>query len=401
MWIMERNGWTLGAAAKVAALLAALAGAAGTAYAQDQVSGELVSLGKKTGIGARAMSLGEAFTAVADDYSALYYNAAGMTQLTKSEIGVNVGYGMAQNISSFQGGQGTERSLEATRLNAFNMVLTDGGHWALGAGYYVPVSFDDPLNYTARGRDYVYDAQGQMDHYRLGLAYKVSEQASLGIAASAIAGKEQLEIQDVVTARYLEEYTGFNLEPSFLFHLSDMFSVGGSAVIAERLELTDTYQERGGQPVESLYDIHHPFQTRLGLSFQSGLTQISADWHGDFWSSYTYSSAGAAFEAHDVHYPNKHSFSIGLEQYLSERGPALRAGYTWENHDDRMPQPEDTEPFRLSAGMGFIPARNVVMDLAYQYGGSSALQNSTPGGPRDLNIKQVNQQVMASLRYRW
>src|SRR4051812_23363290 len=99
----------------VAAALLALA--AGTAGAQQQVQGELVSLGRKTGVGARAVGLGEAFTAVADDYSALYYNAAGMTQLTKSEIGASLGYGFSQNVSSFQGGIGREASLEATRLN--------------------------------------------------------------------------------------------------------------------------------------------------------------------------------------------------------------------------------------------------------------------------------------------
>jgi hypothetical protein len=62
------------------AIRAALAMAAAISTARADVDGELVSLGKKTGVGARAISLGEAFTAVADDYSALYYNAAGMTR---------------------------------------------------------------------------------------------------------------------------------------------------------------------------------------------------------------------------------------------------------------------------------------------------------------------------------
>src|SRR5438445_6019089 len=96
-----------------AALLALAAGAAAAeaAGAQSQVQGELGSLGRKTGVGARAIGMGEAFTAVADDYSALYYNAAGMTQLTRSEVGASLGYGFAQNIASFQGGLGREASL--------------------------------------------------------------------------------------------------------------------------------------------------------------------------------------------------------------------------------------------------------------------------------------------------
>ena len=390
-----------GAALAMAAALS-MAEAKGFGSAGAEPNGELVSLGKKTGVGARAISLGEAFTAVADDYSALYYNAAGMTQLSRSEVAANLSYGFFQNEAIFDGGAPSPSSLETTKLNALALVLTDGGRWALGLGYYVPVSFDDPLYYRgAGGTPYAYAAEGQMDHYRLGLAYMISEQVSLGLAASAVSGREQLEIRDGHTVRFLEEYTGYNLEPSFLIHLSDMFSLGGSAVAMEQLQLEDTYQEKGGSPLESQYDIHHPFQAKLGLAFQSGLSQVSFDWHGDFWSSYSYSSAGEAFVRHDVHYPNKHTFNIGLEQHLNKRGPALRLGYTWENQDDERPQPNQRDPFRVGAGIGFMPSRKVGLDFAYQYGSGRSIQNSRPGGPEDLSIQSEDHQVMASLRLRW
>lgn len=394
---MENRKW-IGAGLALAAALGALA----TGSARAEVTGELVSLGKKTGVGARALAMGEAFTAVADDYSALYYNAAGMTQLSRSELGLNLSYGLYQNSAGIDGALSNRRSLESTKLNALSMVLTDGGRWALGLGYYVPVTFDDPLFFVDKdGREYAYDAEGQMDHYRIGLAYMMSEQLSLGLAASAVGGREQLQIEDGATVRYLEEYTGFNLEPSFLAHLSDMFSIGGSAVVMEQLELEDTYQERGSGPIESSYDIHHPFQAKMGLAFQSGLTQVSFDWHGDFWSSYSYRSAGDAFVRHDVYYPNKHTFNLGLEQHLQKRGPALRLGYTWENQDDERPQPNQRDPYRISAGLGFSPSRKVGLDFGYQFGGSRTLQNSTPGGPEDLRIESEDHQVMASLRLKW
>jgi long-subunit fatty acid transport protein len=373
-----------------------------SSLAQDgNVTGELVSLGKKTGVGARAMGMGEAFTAVADDYTSLYYNPAGMTQLARSELGMNLSYGMNENQASFEGNGPGVRTLEATKLDNLSLILTDGGRWALGLGYYSPVSFNDPLNYSARGNNYVYDATGQMDHYRMGLAYRFSEAVSLGLAVGAISGQEQVEIQDGTTVRYLEEYTGYNVEPSFLFHHSDFFSVGGSAVVMEKLELVDTYQEKGGQPLESYYDIQHPFQAKLGFAIQSGLTQISADWHGDFWSSYRYASAGDAFLSHDVAYPNRHTVNIGLEQHVSKQGPILRAGYAWENQDGVRPQPDTRDPYHVSVGMGFMPSRSVGLDLAYQYGASTLFQNSLAGGPQDLRITGEQQQVMASLRYRW
>ena len=397
-----RNGRNRSSAALAAlATIGALMLGAVPDNAEAQVAPELVSLGKKTGVGARAISLGEAFTAVADDYSALYYNAAGMTQLTRSEVAVNLSYNMFQNKVSFDNGTPNKRTLESTRLNALTLILTDGGRWALGIGYYSPVSFDDPLYFQARGGQYIYNASGRMDHYRMAIGYMVNEEVRLGLAASAVGGQEELEIQDGTTVRYLEEYTGYNLEPSFLIHISPQFSVGGSAVVMEQLELVDTYQQKGGSPKESVYDIYHPFQAKLGIAFQSGLTQISADWHGDFWSGYTYRSVGEAFAQHDMNYPNKHTFNIGLEQHLNKRGPALRLGYTWENQDDQRPQPNQSDPYRVSAGVGFMPSKRVGLDFAYQYGGGHTVQNSVPDGPQDLRIDAEDHQVMAALRYRW
>jgi opacity protein-like surface antigen len=139
----------------------------------------------------------------------------------------------------------------------------------------------------------------------------------------------------------------------------------------------------------------------LGIAFQSGLTQVSADWHGDFWSSYAYRSAGAALFNRDLNYPNKHTFNLGLEQHLDWHGPVLRLGYTWENRDDARPQPDQRNPYRLSAGIGFMPSKRVGLDFAYQYAGSRTVQNSLPGGPQDLRIDGEDHQVMAALRYRW
>ena len=40
----------------------------------------------KIGVGGRAASMGEAFVAVANDASALYWNPAGITQLEKNQV---------------------------------------------------------------------------------------------------------------------------------------------------------------------------------------------------------------------------------------------------------------------------------------------------------------------------
>ncbi len=362
---------------------------------------ELVALGTKTGVGARALSLGEAFTAVADDYSALHYNAAGMTQLRKSEFALNLGYGFMENRTTVMGGQGQSRSAETTRLNALTLVLNDGHRWAFGLGYHAPVSFDDPLGYVAHGREYAYLAAGHLDQYRIGIAYKASQVMSLGLAVSAMGGTEQLQIEDGDVQRYLEEYRGFNLEPSLLLHLSEQVRLGASAVVVERLSLIDTWQREGGAPVETRYDIRHPFQTRLGMAFQSGLTQISFDWHGDFWSSNSYTLVGAAFDQGVFEYPNLHTFAIGLEQRLANFGPVLRGGAQWQVSDATAPEPQSGNPWRANVGLGFCPSKGLLLDIAYQMRGSNAWQSTLGDTQKDLNIDGQAHQVMGSMRYQF
>jgi long-subunit fatty acid transport protein len=360
---------------------------------------ELVALGTKVGVGARALSLGEAFTGVANDYSALHYNAAGMSQLTKSEVSLNLSYGFLENRTSVTGGSGAIRSLESTRLNALTLILTDGGRWSVGVGYSSPISFDDPLAYVAHNREYAYTANGHLDQYRLGVAYKASDVVRLGLAVSALNGQEQLEIQDGTTERYLEEYRGFNLEPSLLLRLSEFVNLGASAVVVEQLALVDTWQQQGGRPVETLYDISHPFQTKLGMAFHRDLTQISFDWHGDYWSSNSYTLVGAAFNEGHFEYPNLHTFALGLEQELVKCGPVLRGGVQWQTSDAFVPQTQTRNPWRINLGFGFRPAKDLSLDIAYQMRGNEAWQSTLGDGSNDLYIDGKGHQVMGSMRF--
>lgn len=363
---------------------------------------ELVSRGQNTGVGARALSMGEAFTGVADDYSALYYNPAGLTQLRKSELGINLDYSMRINNASLGGAAGSRRAVEATQINAVSLILTQGNGWAFGMGYYSPTTFNDPVQYFSNGQEYAYEAFGGMDHYRLALAFAPSKIASIGFAASALTGREQLEVRDGITTRYLEEYAGFNLEPSFLLSFGKALTLGGAVVISERLALRDTYQEEGYEPVETLYEIRHPFQTRLGLGFQVGWTQLSADWHANFWRGYGYAEEGNAFFQNEASYANRHKFAMGIEQHLTSRGPILRAGVSWEADDARaMETAWQERPKSVHLGFGLPASKHLMIDVGYHYKTATTVQPSTLGGASDLSIAESGQHVMGSLRLRW
>ena len=241
-----------------------------------------------------------------------------------------------------------------------------------------------------------------MDHYRLAFAYAPSSIASVGIAFTVLNGQEQLQIQDGTTVRYLEEYGGFNLEPSFLLQVSKSLTLGGSAVVTERLELHDTYQELGKAPIETEYSIKNPFQMRLGLAYQMGWTQLSLDWHGLFWNSYSYAETGSDFYQNEPGYSNQHIFAFGIEQYLMRRGPVVRAGLSWQTESPNLMGPAWIQrPRSLNLGLGFPVSKHLGLDVGYQYSKKSYVQPSQANGPADLTITETGQQVTGSLRFRW
>ena len=363
---------------------------------------ELVSRGQNTEVGARALSLGGGFTGIADDYSALYYNPAGMTQLQHSELGLNLDYSLRTNSAAPANGAAGLRSMDGVQLSNFSLVLTQGEGWAFGLGYYSPVSYNDPLLYSANGRTYSYYDAGSMDHYRLAFAFAPSSIASIGFAATFLNGRDQLEIKDNGTVRYLEEYGGVNFEPSFMLQLFKGATLGGSAVVVEHLELHDTYQEQGGAPVETDYSIRNPVQLRLGLGYLFGLTQLALDWHGVFWNDYAYAPSGTDFYQNDPSYSNRNTFSIGIEQHLAHRGPVLHGGLSWEAENPNPLEPVwISHPKTASVGFGLPISKNLILDAGYQYRYASYVQPSLANGPADLTVAEKRHQVMGSLRFRW
>ena len=76
----------------VPAAILSLALFAGAAAAQGVGSQRVGTSGGnflKIGIGARAVGMGEAFVAVANDPSAIYWNSAGVASLIRSELAVS------------------------------------------------------------------------------------------------------------------------------------------------------------------------------------------------------------------------------------------------------------------------------------------------------------------------
>ena len=58
-------------------------------------------LGEELGVGSRAMGMGGAYVGIADDYSALYWNPAGLGQIRRMEVNVGFSHNKLVNSATF------------------------------------------------------------------------------------------------------------------------------------------------------------------------------------------------------------------------------------------------------------------------------------------------------------
>src|SRR5512140_1286684 len=89
----------------------------GTSVSVAQVPEDALRLSmSNVGVGTRSFGMGDAYTGIANDFSAIYWNPAGLAQLTKGELSFGLSYQDVNNKSTFFGTE-TPFSQSATTVN--------------------------------------------------------------------------------------------------------------------------------------------------------------------------------------------------------------------------------------------------------------------------------------------
>ena len=109
----------------------------GSAFSQNQAAAELLFLGHEIGVGARAIGMGGAYVGVADDYSAVYWNPAGLGTLRRMEFNIGFSHNVVENELTFLGND-IQGEKTFTRLNSLGYVFpvpTYRGSLVFGVGF--------------------------------------------------------------------------------------------------------------------------------------------------------------------------------------------------------------------------------------------------------------------------
>ncbi|HNS72846.1 MAG TPA: hypothetical protein PKI81_05535 [bacterium] len=166
------------------------------AYAQSNVLTEdFFHMGNDLGVGARAVGMGGAYTGISDDYTAMYWNPAGLGQMKRREFNIGFSQNSVKADALFLG-TSSETTDSFTRLNSIGLVFpvpTARGSLVFGVGYDKGRDYDNMIDVGALTVDSLYQTnsildEGSRNQFTLSGAIEVSPNLFMGLGINFING---------------------------------------------------------------------------------------------------------------------------------------------------------------------------------------------------------------------
>ncbi|MEN8153186.1 MAG: outer membrane protein transport protein [Acidobacteriota bacterium] len=357
------------------------------------------------GVGTKAISMGGAFIGIADDFSAIFWNPAGLTQMENASISA---------FSSFIMPTGTYTYAPA----GIDMETEKETHPAPALGYFKPVSeklvvglaayaisgagasWDGsklvPFNTYAGYGDftaYTWSSKVAALAFSPVAAYKVSDKLSLGASLNVVYGMLDFE-KEALGGQYTENLTGTGFGATFgaMFKPSEKFSVGFTFKTPIKLTLKGDVDMPGlaavpGMPVSSAAtrEITWPMWAGAGIAFRPNekltisfdvqytnwakLQEIGMEYDQAYWKINMGAGSVEDNSSFHLNWDDAVQYRVGFEYKISDSF-ALRGGY----YSDPSPAPDTTLMILLpqinynavSLGVGY-KTEKIVVDFGLEY----------------------------------
>ena len=403
------------------------------------------------GSGARAIGMGGAFIAVADDATAASWNPAGLTQLRKPEF--SFAYSYFRRREDFRVSDHPEATGSSVVSNDDLNYLSIAYPFKLfqrnmivSLNYQLLYEFNKQLNMFVKDTNSGYSLEQKL-HYRqegklrtLSPAYaiQVTPRLSLGVTfnwwTDNLFWRNGWQTDSVVKGytfssrrsgtefnlHYHERYydfTGFNMNLGFLWHANRMVTIGGVLKTPFTAHVKHKQQNeiiRHYPDLTITKDSHYlreNVRLRMPLSFGFGIAlrfsdtfTMSLDAYHTQWSKFIIDDSSGARRSpitgkftRDSHVAGTTQVRLGAEYLfiLTNTVIPVRGGLFYD------PEPADNHPadfWGITLGTG-ASIKNAVFDIAYQYRqgnnvGKQAL-TSIPGSEADV----FQHLIIASLIY--
>ena len=336
--------------------------------------------------------MGGAFVGLANDFSAVYYNPAGLSQMEAPNLAVFGSFILPKGTYQFDLlGIDTETNSRVYPTGALGYFKPLSDKITVGVLAYMPCGAGADWNgndllLLSDGVPFTWESQVGVMTVAPSISYKMSEQFSVGLSLNMNYG--MLKVSKPGIGQYNEDLSGmaFNATIGAMFKPSDKFSIGVSFKTPYKVKLkgdaTMANIDILGLPNTSEMEREATFPLWLGAGIavkpMDNLT-ITADVHFTNWKKLDKIPAtldnvlwqlvlGNALDL-DLRWEDTVQLRFGLEYMFSEAF-ALRAGF----YTDPGPSPLSTQNFLLPsidynvAALGFsFNTGKINIDFAVEY----------------------------------
>lgn len=341
--------------------------------------------------GARGMGMAGAFTALALDGSALFYNPAGLTQLNGTQI--MVGTTLISPSASFRGVSPSidESSMKSALFTPINLYITHklNDDWSFGFGVNNQYGLGSTWDENWVGKYLAIDTEIQTFYFTGAAAYKFSDKLSLGVTASYVYGNVSI-LKKQALAPFNADATidlsgtagSYAYSVGLLYKPSEMLNLGLDFRSGSSMDFSGTADVTAPSALVSLLPsgdveapLTTPFNATVGIAlFPSNNLKVSADFQYVGWSSYdklevTFVESGVVSTS-IRDYSDGYIARFGAEYALTECLD-LRGGLLYDKNPvkDELVEPTlpDADRLGLNIGLGYKITSNISLDLAYMY----------------------------------
>ena len=437
-------------------LISVLFTATGQLGAQDLPVTPFTS-GQNWEVGAKAMGMGGAFTGIADDYSALYYNPAGLGQVEDIGFFGSFSHIMLKDRATFLGEE-TLEEISFTKLNGLGVTIpvpTYRGGLVFAIGYHrvrdfggalklVDVDATSEYAYTVENDTNIYVGdflvtvggeefqEGHISQTSFGASLEIAPDVFIGGAVNFWSGfkdyscrfseKDLVGVPPIDTLMlpnlildvyYIEKYSGANVTLGALLKRENTFQIGG--VIKTPVTLTSNRdwdeQEREEEYLEPYYydsdfceyKIQSPWIFQFGGAFNVGPLMVSGDVELNDYSQIRYKTdppeaqSGTMADANrDIRetYRSTLNYRIGGQFNLPSVGAYIRGGYGVYKSPLKDALSKQDQRF-ISFGASYTFTEQITLDVAY----ASASWEGVPNDLFDPGKVEVSK-ILVTLLYR-
>lgn len=371
------------------------------------------------GPGSRASGLGLAFTGIADDITALYYNPAGLGHLTRGEINLGLTY---LNVNTDVSVLGVSRSgtITATRLSnaGFALPIPDL-KLTVALGYHQVRAFErlvqiETSDATGTIKESLTE-EGQLGALSLGAGYQVSPQLALGVAVDILTGRNiYTEDIDFLTGSTVDssdyihiepDYSGVGLSLGLLLAPLPAWRIGVLLRSPQKISISEDYSDASGFRSTYEYQTRATYYFRLGSSLTIGPVLISGDLSWLDYSQIRFKSEiydSTLVPGSDIHidvpindslrtqYASSLGYAAGGELLLPWINAKLRGGYRYDPPINRD-SPAKMTRHTFALGLSVVPVPQIRIDTAcslttWQRNLNSDVSETTSAGNVMVNL---------------